>query len=214
MPLMLPSESDVEDCEEPSNGNDMAYKNAGKGKRLERSELFAYQLFVYVITEKFSASSFYPGRGDNTHNTHLPARLDHRNYAFHTPEVDDDGSETEEDPMEDVAVKLPPNKFSESVAIEVSLPFPFFFRRPTWAGEACSCRPWQRCSACPVHRPTSCSLSVFFWGGGLCERGMQLPTSSAAQFTLRLSLPFFFSGGRLGQAKHAVADPGSAALLA
>jgi len=78
-------------------------------------------MFVYVIAcqqQKFSASSFYPGRGDNTHV------LDCQNYTFHTPEVDDDGSETEYLTEDEHAVELAlkhPNKFSESMVIEVSL---------------------------------------------------------------------------------------------
>jgi hypothetical protein len=70
---------------------------------------------------KFSASSFYPGRGDNTHAL---ARLDHGNYTFHAPTVDDDGAVSDDDSADDnQAVELAlkyPNKFSESVAIEVS----------------------------------------------------------------------------------------------
>jgi hypothetical protein len=78
-----------------------------------------------VNNEKISASSFYPGRGDNTHPL---AHLDHAsgNYTFHTPEVDDDGSETEDDSIDDghtaeLALRHP-NKFSEAMVIEVSLP--------------------------------------------------------------------------------------------
>jgi hypothetical protein len=70
---------------------------------------------------KFSASSFYPGYGDNTH---VLAHLDHGNYTFHNPEVDDDGAASDDDSVDDTqAVELAlkyPNKFSESVAIEVS----------------------------------------------------------------------------------------------
>ena len=72
-----------------------------------------------MLNEKNSASSFYPGRGDDSH---LLARLDN---AFHTPEVDDDGFVTDNDSIvDDDAVELAlqaPNKFSESLAIEVSL---------------------------------------------------------------------------------------------
>ncbi|KAI9434267.1 hypothetical protein BJY52DRAFT_1231243 [Lactarius psammicola] len=104
MPLMLPSESDVGDV--GSNNSDMASQwckdnSVAKGKRLERT------------------SSFYPGCGDNTH---VSTRLDRPNYAFLTPEVDDDGSETEECLTEEEhAVELAlrhPSKFSESMAIE------------------------------------------------------------------------------------------------
>jgi hypothetical protein len=56
---------------------------------------------------------------------HLLARLNHENYTSHTPEVDDEGSATEEDSIDDnhtVELSLRhPNKFSESLAIEVSL---------------------------------------------------------------------------------------------
>jgi len=74
------------------------------------------------VNKKISASSFYPGRGDNTHPL---ARIDHGN-TFHTPQVDDDGSETDDDSIDDghaaeFAFKQHPNKFSESMAIEVSL---------------------------------------------------------------------------------------------
>jgi hypothetical protein len=72
--------------------------------------------------EKISASSFYPGRGDNTH---VLAQLDHGNHAFHAPGMDDDGFETEEDFLDDEhTVELArkyPSKFSESMVIEVSL---------------------------------------------------------------------------------------------
>ncbi|KAI9448875.1 hypothetical protein BJY52DRAFT_1193093 [Lactarius psammicola] len=107
---MLPSESDVGDV--GSNNSDMASQwhkdnSVAKGKQLERT------------------SSFYPGRGDNTH---VSTRLDHPNYAFLTPEVDDDGSETEECLTEEEhAVELAlrhPSKFLESMAIE----------RPSWVG--------------------------------------------------------------------------------
>ena len=71
----------------------------------------------------FSASSFYPGRGDTTH---VLARLNQGNSVVYAPDVNDDGSETEdEDPIEDKhAVELAlkhPSKFSESLVIEVSL---------------------------------------------------------------------------------------------
>jgi hypothetical protein len=69
----------------------------------------------------FSASSFYPGRGDNSHEL---ASLNYGKSGFHTPEVDDEGTETEEDPADEersieLALKFP-NKFSESLAVEVS----------------------------------------------------------------------------------------------
>jgi hypothetical protein len=64
-------------------------------------------------------SSFYPGCGDNTHPL---AHLDHGNFTFHAPPVDNNGTETEEstdDDTTEVNHKLP-SKFSESLAIEVS----------------------------------------------------------------------------------------------
>ena len=72
---------------------------------------------------KFPVSSFYPGRGDTTH---VLAHLNQGNSVAYAPEVDDDGSETEEeDPIEDKrTVELTlrhPNKFSESLVVEVSL---------------------------------------------------------------------------------------------
>ncbi|KAN0141246.1 hypothetical protein V8E53_001002 [Lactarius tabidus] len=72
-------------------------------------------------------SSFYPGRGDNTHPL---ARLDRGNFAFHAPPVDDDGTETEDSADDDTAeVSLKhPSKFSESLAIE----------RPSWGGSGTS----------------------------------------------------------------------------
>ena len=81
-------------------------------------------MFIFVVTSthhltKISATSFYPGRGDDNH---LLAHLDN---AFHVPEVDDDGFGTDEDLIvDDNTVELAlqaPNKFSESLAIEVSL---------------------------------------------------------------------------------------------
>ena len=72
----------------------------------------------------FPVSSFYPGRGDTTHVLAHPS-LNQASYVFHTPQVDDDGSEIEEDPMDDepatdLSLKAP-NKFSESLVIEVSI---------------------------------------------------------------------------------------------
>jgi hypothetical protein len=79
-------------------------------------------IFVHVVTSqhvgKFSASSFYPNRGQ------VHPRLNQGNSVLHAPEVDDDGTETEDDPLEDdhtdeLALRHP-NKFSESLAVEVS----------------------------------------------------------------------------------------------
>ena len=69
---------------------------------------------------KFSASSFYPGHGDNTH---VLAHVDYAVPPFHGPPVDDDDVQTDESVEDDEAVELArkyPNKFSESVANEVS----------------------------------------------------------------------------------------------
>jgi hypothetical protein len=70
----------------------------------------------------FPASSFYPGRGVNSCEL---SSLNHGNSGFHTPQVDDEGSETEEDPSDEepsleLALKFP-NKFSKSLGVEVSL---------------------------------------------------------------------------------------------
>ena len=67
-------------------------------------------------------SSFYPGHGDNSHE--LASFAHDENTGFYLPEVDDEGTETDEDPANDeqaleLALKFP-NKFSESLAIEVS----------------------------------------------------------------------------------------------
>lgn len=71
--------------------------------------------------EKFSALSYYPGRGDNNH----PLASIHQESLFYAPEVDDDGPLSEEDPVEDELLAFDtqkhPNKFSESLVIEVSL---------------------------------------------------------------------------------------------
>ena len=83
-------------------------------------------VFVFVVTHQrlnnniILASSFYPGRSDNSH---VLARLD--NHTLHTPKVDNNGFGTDEDSIDDndiveLALKLP-TKFSESLAIEVSL---------------------------------------------------------------------------------------------
>jgi hypothetical protein len=137
MSLVLPSESDVENStlqsiENEEHGNDSIVK--GKGKRLERSKSLcddqSYLSMLWPVNQRvnscefFPASSFYPGRGDTTHVLAHPS-LNQATYVFHTPQVDDDGSETEEDPMDDepaadLSLKAL-NKFSESLVIEVSL---------------------------------------------------------------------------------------------
>jgi hypothetical protein len=78
-------------------------------------------MYVSTHARKISALSFYPGCGDNSHEL---ASLTHRSSGFHPPQVDDEGTETEEDPANDkpsllLALKYP-NKFSESLATEVS----------------------------------------------------------------------------------------------
>lgn len=72
-------------------------------------------------TRNFLASSYYPGRGDNSH----ALASVHQDSIFYAPNVDDDGCLSADDPVED---ELPaelaqkhPNKFSESLVIEVSL---------------------------------------------------------------------------------------------
>jgi hypothetical protein len=66
-----------------------------------------------------AASSYYPGRGDNTHPL---SRIDPDD---HDTDSDDLVIETEEDWMDDEhMVKLtqgPPSKFSEAIAREVSI---------------------------------------------------------------------------------------------
>ena len=73
-------------------------------------------------TWKISASFFYPGSGDNSHE--LASFAHNENTGSYLPEVDDEGTETDEDPANDKqALELTlkfPNKFSESLAIEVS----------------------------------------------------------------------------------------------
>ena len=68
----------------------------------------------------FQASSFYPGRGDNTHDL---AHVDYTIPPFNIPAYDDN-VETDDSVEDEEAVELAceyPNKFSESVAKEVSL---------------------------------------------------------------------------------------------
>ncbi|KAN0130984.1 hypothetical protein V8E53_011117 [Lactarius tabidus] len=112
MPLQLPSGNGVENGTLTSNDGGLAVQqhqsdSVVKGKQAELQ----------------CTSSFYPGRGDNTHAL---AHLDHGNYTFHAPAVDDDGAVSDDDSADDnQAVELAlkyPNKFSESVAIE----------RPSW----------------------------------------------------------------------------------
>ena len=56
---------------------------------------------------------------------HALASLNQETSVFYTPKVDDDDSQSDDDPVEDelpaeLALKQP-NKFSESLVIEVSL---------------------------------------------------------------------------------------------
>ena len=81
-------------------------------------------MYLYMLSQtnlqKFSASSFYPGRGDNTH---VLAHVDYAVPPFHGPPVDNDNVQTDESVEDDEAVELAhkyPNKFSESMANEVS----------------------------------------------------------------------------------------------
>ena len=75
-----------------------------------------------VADQCIVALSYYPGRGDNSHAL---ASLNQETSVFYTPKVDDDDSQSDDDPVEDellaeLALKQP-NKFSESLVIEVSL---------------------------------------------------------------------------------------------
>ena len=132
MPLILPTDGTVGSYNLPNQGGDKGNQqqhgrgdSTGKHTRakLERSKLFGcVYICCHISTRhltKISATSFYPGRGDDNH---LLARLDN---AFHVPEVDDDGFGTDEDSIvDDDTVELAlqaPNKFSESLAVEVSL---------------------------------------------------------------------------------------------
>ena len=69
---------------------------------------------THELTTEISASSFYPGHGDNTHAlTHI----DYMIPPFNTPAVDDD--KAEDDKAAEPAANYP-NKFSKNVAKEVS----------------------------------------------------------------------------------------------
>ena len=67
----------------------------------------------------FQVSSYYPGRGDNSHAL---ASVNDLSF-FYTPDVDDDGNQTEEDPLDDeLPIDDAPkhvSKFSESLLVEV-----------------------------------------------------------------------------------------------
>ncbi|KAN0127722.1 hypothetical protein V8E53_011748, partial [Lactarius tabidus] len=106
MPLILPSEGDAESHRLPNRDSEMA------------SQQQRVDCVVKPVRAKLECtSSFYPGRGDDSH---VLACLDKAN--FHAPPVDDENSETDDNSMEDdntvkFALKQP-NKFSESLAIE------------------------------------------------------------------------------------------------
>ena len=81
-------------------------------------------MFV-VADQHIVVSSYYPGRGDNSH---VLASLNQETSVFYTPKVDDDDSQSDDDPVEDellaeLVLKQPnkSNKFLESLVIEVSL---------------------------------------------------------------------------------------------
>lgn len=99
--------------------------NAHKGK-LKRSESTAYEscLFTKHLTlKKFSAYSFYPGRGDSSTFLTAPSRFEIEANPFNAPDGDTDvESENEDDWFEPQATELAqsaPSKMSEAVAIEV-----------------------------------------------------------------------------------------------
>ena len=81
-------------------------------------------MFV-VADQHIVVSSYYPGRGDNSH---VLASLNQETSVFYTPKVDNDDSQSNDDPVEDelpaeLVLKQPnkSNKFLESLVIEVSL---------------------------------------------------------------------------------------------
>ena len=71
--------------------------------------------------DNFQASSYYPGRGDNSHALASVNDLS----IFYTLDVDDDGDQTEEDPLDDeLPIDDAPkhlSKFSESLLVEICL---------------------------------------------------------------------------------------------
>ena len=132
MPLLLPSGNEVESGEFTSSNGAVPIQqrkasSVVKGRRveLERSELIAYQIYLCMLSpinlrRKFSASSFYPGRGDSTHAL---AHIDYAIPPFNAPAVDDDNVDTDDEAEDNEAVELAskyPNKFSKNVAKEVS----------------------------------------------------------------------------------------------
>jgi hypothetical protein len=146
MPLILLSESDIEDqykltikqAIKSEASEQRKDDNVVKGKRLQlqRSELITNRVCVccHLPTKKSQVSSYYPGHGDHSH---VLARLDHANRdMFHSPAVDDDCTETEEDQTDDEdedTVKNThkhPTKFSESMLLEVSLKLSIISLKP------------------------------------------------------------------------------------
>ena len=75
---------------------------------------------VNELNENISqVPSYYPGRGDNSHAL---ASVNDLSF-FYTPDVDDNGNQTEEDPLDDeLPIDDAPkhvSKFSESLLVEV-----------------------------------------------------------------------------------------------
>ena len=81
-------------------------------------------LLIVCSTNKknFSASSYYPGRGDHNHDL---ARLDPENDGFHQLRVDDHNSDSDgdwnDDEQELLLATKNPSRFAEVMANEVSL---------------------------------------------------------------------------------------------
>lgn len=102
--------------------NEMVSK--GKGKQPQRSKYDHDYKAILFMKQTIAVSSYYPGRGDDTHPlAQLDSQLNHNN---HDTDVDDYVNETEEDWMgNDHIAKGPPSKFSESVAAEVHISYCF-----------------------------------------------------------------------------------------
>ncbi|KAF8263137.1 hypothetical protein EI94DRAFT_1704233 [Lactarius quietus] len=111
MPLVLLSKSKIENGMFTSHSGDPAIQQHKSDNTVRGKQVALEQTL-----------SFYPGRGDNTHTlTHI----DRGNLNFYTPEVDDDGFETDDDSADDkqtvqLALKHP-SKFSESVTVEYTV---------------------------------------------------------------------------------------------
>ena len=82
-------------------------------------------LIACQTSRKFSATSYYPGRGDTTHPLSF---LDPTNDGRRIPNVDDNGFESDEDwNVDEQTVELSlqnPSRFAEVMANEVSLQHP------------------------------------------------------------------------------------------